>query len=226
MSTTIAIAGFTGRFARLLTQHLLAKPNQNIAITGICRTPSKVPPEIANDSRVKVVKADVKSLSELRQGVRGASVAICCYLGDDELMTDGQKLLIDACIAEKVSRYVASDYSFDYMNGLKLGDMPTKDFTLKVAQYLRWKADEIVAVHPLNGAFTEVFWAPFLGVYDEKDMKLTYWGTGDEPWELTTFSDSAQFVAEIALDQDAKGVLNSKSIKHSPLRIIADPPSC
>ena len=121
MSTTIAIAGFTGRFARLLTQHLLAKSNQDIAITGICRTPSKVLPEIANDSRVKIVQADVKSLSQLRQGVRGASVAICCYLGDDELMTDGQKLLIDACIAEKVPRYVASDYSFDYSGQSEAG---------------------------------------------------------------------------------------------------------
>ena len=104
--------------------------------------------------------------------------------------------------------------------------MPNKDFALKVAQYLRWKADEIVAVHPLNGAFTEVFWAPFLGVYDEKDLKLTYWGTGDEPWELTTFSDSAQFVAEIALDPEARGILNSKSMKQAHFRGRRDRPQC
>jgi len=124
-------------------------------------------------------------------------------------MLDGQKTLIDACIEEKVPRYIASDWSLDF-RGLKLGDHPSKDPMKLVQAYLEEKESEgkIKGVHILNGAFMEVIWAPFGGRVNVKDDSFSYYGTGDEKIEMTTYEDAANFTAEVALDPTANGFLN------------------
>ena len=129
-------------------------------------------------------------------------------------MIEGQKTLIDACIAENVSRYIASDWSLDF-RGLKLGDHPTKDPMKHVQAYLeeREKEGKIKGVHVLNGAFTEIMWAPFLGVVDAKGGVFTYWGTGDEKFEMTTYADAAAFTAEVVADPNAVGFINGELLQ-------------
>lgn len=124
-------------------------------------------------------------------------------------MIDGQKTLIDACIAENVPRYIASDWSLDF-RGLKIGDHPNKDPMKHVQAYLEEKeaAGKIQGVHVLNGAFTEVMWAPFLGVADAKEGVFRYFGTGDEKYDMTTYADAAAFTAEVAADPTAIGFIN------------------
>jgi NmrA-like family len=214
--TTIAIAGFTGRFAHLITEYLLSKPG--VTIHGICRDTSKVSSETVSNPHVRLFTADSTDTEALRKALVGASVCICCYLGPNELMVDGQQTLIDACIAENVPRYIASDYSFDY-RGLKLGDFPYKDFTLLIRDYLVEKGQAgsrggIRGVHVINGAFTEVLFSPFLGMYQaggENPSTFGYWGTGDEKWDMATLDDAAAFVAEAACDDTATGFLRGES---------------
>ena len=138
-------------------------------------------------------------------------MVICCYLGNESLMVDGQKLLIDACIEEGVPRYIASDWSLDY-RALKMGDLPSKDPMKQVYAYLqdREKEGKIHGVHVLNGAFMEVMWASFMGLFDETVPKFTYWGTGDGKSEMTTMADAAAYTAEIASDPSVTGVVNGK----------------
>lgn len=75
-------------------------------------------------------------------------------------MVEGQKRLIDACIAEKVRRYVASDWSMDFRK-LELGQHPLKDPMKHVQAYLEKKeaSNQIRAIHILNACFLEVPWA-------------------------------------------------------------------
>ena len=124
-------------------------------------------------------------------------------------MVEGQKTLIDACIAENVPRYIASDYSLDF-RGLKFGDQPTKDPMKHVQAYLEnlEKENKIKGVHVLNGGFMEVIWAPFLGWINAEKNTFEYFGTGDERIEMTTYEDTAKFTAEAALDPKANGFLN------------------
>ena len=128
-------------------------------------------------------------------------------------MLDGQKTLINACVAEGVARYVASDYSFDF-RGLKRGDLPAKDFQLKTKAYLdeKEKLGKIKGVHVLNGAFMEVLLSPFIGIYDRDSNNFRFWGTGDEPWDMTTYADTARFVAEVVCDPTATGYLHCESV--------------
>ena len=127
--STVAIAGITGQLGTLIAQALLRA--SVVQIRGFCRSKTKVSVGFSSSSHVTVVEGDSTDLAAAREAVRGCQVAICCYLGPEELMTDGQKVLIDACVAEAVPRYIASDYSLDYRN-LELGDLPSKDPMIKI----------------------------------------------------------------------------------------------
>jgi hypothetical protein len=124
-------------------------------------------------------------------------------------MIDGQKTLIDACIAEAVPRYIASDWSLDFSK-LELGQHPAKDPMKHVQAYLGEKSSKIKGVHVLNGAFMEVVWAPFLGWINAAESTFQYFGTGDEKLEVTTMKDAANFTADVAVDENADGFLNCK----------------
>ncbi len=121
-------------------------------------------------------------------------------------MIEGQKMLIDACVEEKVPRYIASDYTLDY-DQLEFGDLPSKDPMKHLVKYLEDKP--IKGVHIMIGAFIEVFWH-YLGMWDAKNYELKYWGTGDEKWEFSTYGNTAQWIAAVALDPKANGVLKCK----------------
>jgi hypothetical protein len=206
--TKVAIAGISGKFARLVTTHLLKKPH--VEITGLCRTPSKVPKDINSNARVTIFEAASTDTDKIRQAIRGADICICCYLGDETLMIDGQKRLIDACLAEGVPRFMDSGYTFDYRS-LNRGEAPQKDFCKDVQEYLQQKSDRIKGVQILNGAFMEVCFAPFYGLWDPAEPAVRFWGSGDEALEMTTYEDAAGFAAEIALDKNAVGYQSGES---------------
>jgi hypothetical protein len=203
--TKIAIVGFTGRMASLITSSLL-KSHPNVEIHGISRSLAKIDKAISSNPRIKLFEASATDTTALRRGLANTSTCICCYLGDATLMTEGQKTLIDACIAEKVPRYMASDWSLDF-RGLKLGDHPNKDPMKHIQAYLEEKTAEIKGVHVLNGAFMEVMWAPH-GFVNAAKGTFKYSGTGDEKLEMTTMEDCAKYTAEVAVDEEVDGFVN------------------
>ena len=209
--STVAIVGLTGKFARQLAGHLLSKPN--VHINGICRSPNKLPAELANNSRVSIFQASSDDVPALRKGLKGANVAVCCYLGDNNLMQEGQKTLIDACIAEGVQRYIAGDWSLDF-RALEYGQHPLKDPMKRIGDYLDEKKDKIEGVHLLNGVFMEVFWS-FSGHADTTTDTFKIWGSGNEKLDMTTYDDAAAYTAEIAADPKANGWFEGISLHFS-----------
>ncbi|KAI1374412.1 nmrA-like family protein [Hypoxylon crocopeplum] len=201
MSTTVGIAGITGKFARELAAALLKYPN--VTIKGYCRDPSKVPQSLS--SKVSLVKGDAFDAPAIRSFAAGCDVVVCCYLGDNKLMIDGQKLLIDACAAEGIPRYVASDWCLDYTK-LELGRLFPKDPMIHIKAYLDAQ-DKVKGVHILVGMFTDVFFSPAFGTFDSASATFKYWGTGDEIWEGSTYQNAAEHTAAVCVDKDAVGVL-------------------
>lgn len=122
-------------------------------------------------------------------------------------MNDGQKHLIDACEAQGVRRYLASDYSLDFTK-LEYGQLTSKDPMKHVKEYLE-KQKVVKGVHVLIGVFMDTFFSPFFGVLNA-EAKLSYWGTGEEIWESTSYANAAEFVAAVALDENAVGIQNCK----------------
>ena len=203
-STTIGIAGFTGKFARLLTSSLVEK-SPEVRIRGLARDPAKVDASISSAPNVQVFQGDAFDADKIRPFVRGCDVVVCCYLGDDNLMIEGQKLLIDIAEEEKVPRYVASDWSLDWTK-LEMGELFAKEPCQIVKKYLDGKKS-IKGVHILVGGFTDVLFAPFFRIWDPANVTFRYWGTGNEVWECTTYLNSAQYTAAACLDHEAVGVL-------------------
>lgn len=207
-STKIAIAGFTGRVAQYITTNLLQR-STNIQVVGICRDPSRVPPAIAKHPRVETWRADLTDRTTIEKALHNVSACVCCYRGDADVVTTGQRVLIDACISQNVQRYFASDFSFDY-RPLKKGQFPFKDFQLEIDNYLEKREKEgsgLKAVHILNGGFMEAILTQFMGLLDVDSKKIRYWGTGNEPWDMTSTEDTAKFTAEAICDEKATGVL-------------------
>ncbi|KAJ9396413.1 hypothetical protein DTO282F9_6711 [Paecilomyces variotii] len=201
MSTIVGIAGITGKSARCIVGELLKQ--QHVFIRGFCRDPAKLPDSIKTSPRVHITQGGSDDMKALRSFARSCSVVICCYLGDNKLMTDGQKILIDACELEGVQRYIASDYTVDFTK-LQYGQLPSKDPMILVKEYLESK--DVAGVHVLIGAFMDTFWYHWFGIWDPAQYTLSYWGTGTEVWESTSYANAAEFVSAVALDETAVGL--------------------
>jgi hypothetical protein len=165
---TVTIAAMTGKIAQLIAKHLLA--SSNVKIHGLCRTPSKLPASLTSNPLLSVSQSDPNDTYAIRSALKGSNAAICCYLGDADVMVEGQKRLIDACIVESVPRYVASDWSMDFRK-LELGQLPLKNAMKYVQAYLEEKeaSNQIKAVHVLNACFLE---APRGGLWNAQSHKL------------------------------------------------------
>lgn len=196
--TTVAIAGITGTLARLIVEKILAlpEPHSNIEIHGLCRTPSKLPKTLREHPRITLFQATAYDSDAIRGALKGVDIALCCYLGDDTVMTKGQRILIDACIEAGVPRYMAGDWSMDFRK-LELGEHPPKDAMIRTWKYLEEREEKIKAVHILNACFLE---RPWPGIFDGKKEEFTYWGSGEERWEFTTYEDAAAFTAWLVAD--------------------------
>ncbi|KAJ5375263.1 NmrA-like family protein [Penicillium concentricum] len=204
----VGIAGITGKFARCVVDHLLKQPD--ITIKGYCRDASKLPAALLASPRIHITQGQSDDKNALQTFVKGNDVMVCCYLGDHNLMINAQKFLIDACEIEGVGRYVASDYSLDFTK-LELGQFPAKDPMKHIQDYL--KSKNVQGVHVLIGIFMETFFTTSFNCWNAKEFLLSYWGSGEEIWESTTYDNAAQFVAAVARDPAAVVLGDCKSIQ-------------
>jgi hypothetical protein len=203
-SLTVGIAGITGKFAQLLASCLIEK-SLGVKIKGFARNPSKLDASISSSPEVEIFQGDAFDTEKIRPFVHGCDIVVCCYLGDDNLMTEGQKILIDLAEEENVPRYVASDWSLDWTK-LERGELFAKEPCQVVKAYLDGKKG-IQGVHILIGGFTDVVFASFFRIWDSENRTFSYWGSGSEVWECTTYLNSAQYTAAVCLDREVTGVL-------------------
>ncbi|KAL2849285.1 hypothetical protein BJX68DRAFT_255477 [Aspergillus pseudodeflectus] len=228
MSTTVAIAGLTGKFAQCIASALKTYPN--VSIRGFCRSPEKLPESLRSEDSVEIVRGEFDDEIAALEFVRGADVVICCYFGSLDVMIMGQKILIDACEKAGVPRYIASDFAVDYTQIPSSALFP-KESARIIKEYISSK--DVAGVHILTGALIETFWSELFGCWDATARCLSFWGTGDEMWDLTSYETAAAYTAAVALDRTAVGVMrfrgDRKSIRemkelfeevyHIPLRI-------
>jgi hypothetical protein len=211
MATKIGIAGITGKFGRLLARSLLRRDDTEVR--GYCRNSSNAPSWLTSIPAVTLHQGEAFGADAIRSFVRGLDVVVCAYLGDPKLMVDGQKALIDACEAEGVPRYVASDWCLDYTK-LQLGELFPKDPMIHVKAYLDQKTS-VQGVHILVGGFMDPQFSPLFGLWDPLTQTLRHWGTGDEIWEGTSYENAADFTAAVCVDKEASGVLRCESLMHA-----------
>ncbi|KAF7515008.1 hypothetical protein G7054_g14817 [Neopestalotiopsis clavispora] len=199
---TVGLAGITGKFGRLLAGKLLENPE--VALRGYARNPDKVDAALSQSPRVQLYQGEAFDGAAIKKFVTGCDVVVCAYLGDDKLMIEGQKQLIDACDEAGVARYVASDWALDYTK-LQLGELFPKDPMIHVKAHLDGKSN-VRGVHVLIGGFMDPILSPFFRVWDPESKTLQYWGEGTEPWEGTSYANAAEFTAAVIADRSAVGI--------------------
>ncbi|ODM22568.1 hypothetical protein SI65_00157 [Aspergillus cristatus] len=182
----VGIAGITGKFARRLVAHLLENDNITTTMKGYCRNPAKLPEALRLFPKLELIQGDAFDDEVIRSFIQGCDVVVCCYLGDDKLMVDGQKLLIDACDEEP--------------------SLFPKDPMIHVKAYLETKQN-VAGVHILVGGFMEPVFSPFFNIFDPESNTFRYWGEGDEIMEGTTYDDAARFTAAVVVNSKASGIL-------------------
>jgi hypothetical protein len=208
ITTTIAIAGISSKLARLVTKELLKRPG--VHVRGSYRDIDKLPNDLKHSPRISLVQSGPYDTEALRTLISGCDVVLCCYYADDGVMLEGQKLLIDLCEEEGITRYVASDYTGDYRK-LDWGDLTIKNPMKHVKAYLDARP-AVNGVHVLVGLLMETFF-DFFDVWDPEAKKISYWGTGNERWDLTSYQTAAEYVVAVALDPDAAGFFKCKIIR-------------
>lgn len=74
----------------------------------------------------------------------------------------------------------------------------------------------VKGVYLLIGALTNTFWSSWFGIWEPKDVSISFYGTGDEAWELTSYENATEFVATLVLDEKATGFQRYKLIHYVP----------
>jgi uncharacterized protein YbjT (DUF2867 family) len=209
-SKTIAIAGVTGKLGTLVATYVLEKTD--FTVHGLCRSPEKAKKLLEDHpTRFKVFAINVTSIDDVRKGIAGCNTVICTYNRmENQLMVDSSKILIQACDAEEVARFIPSEYTSDY-RALELGEVPLKDAQIQTWMYLRdGNANGTIKVkgaHVLVGIFVEAFYGLFFKIDDPK-----FWGTGNERWAFVTYESTAEYVAKVATDPNCPtGFLKCKT---------------
>ena len=196
MTKTVVVAGATGDLGRRIVRELqgvgadirvLTRPGG----TGLASSFGGV--------EVSVVEAAYSDAAALRRAVAGADVVMSAVSGTRSVIVDAQLALLRASVAEKVGRFIPSDYASDYR---RIPPRSNRNFELRREFAARLDAAPIRATSILNGAFTDMLTgqAP---IVIPKIHRVLYWSHADQVLDFTSKDDTARFAARVALDDDA-----------------------
>jgi uncharacterized protein YbjT (DUF2867 family) len=201
MTTTVLLAGATGMLGHRIAEHLLDQPDVDLRL--LLRTPP--PTGSAKAAAVedlvgrgaRVAAGDVTDPASLDRATSGSDVVISALQGGQEIIVDGQIALAEAAARHGVRRFIPSDFAID----LFAAPEGAPQFDLRRRADRAIDALELEVVHVLNGAFMDMMLDPdTAGIVDLDTGTATLWGTGDEPFNLTTVDDTARFTARVATD--------------------------
>lgn len=202
------IAGSTGMLGGLIARHLLDQDDANVQL--LVRDPAHQDPAkaAALDALVArgavVVAGDVSHPATLDAATQGVDVVVSALQGGAAVIVDGQIALAEAAVRNGARRFLPSDFALD----LFAAPAGAPQFALRREADQAIDAMPLEVVHVLNGAFMDMMLDPnTAGIVDLLTKTARIWGTGDEPFNLTTVDDTAQFTARLATDPaDVAGV--------------------
>ncbi|KAJ3110482.1 hypothetical protein HDU96_006534 [Phlyctochytrium bullatum] len=207
---TVVVAGASGVLGLLICKHLLNKGGAGLRVLALIRKSSKpVSADLqalvtSSNGRLKVVQVNYTSASDIDGVFAGANVfsVVSAVQGLADVVLDVQLALLDAAIKHKVKRFIPSDYSVDF-NLLPVGSNRNldlrRDFNTKADAKVAETGSSIQLVSVLQGCFTEIL-LEGLNLVNFKTGGVEYLGDPDLPWEFTTWDNTGEFTACVALD--------------------------
>lgn len=206
--SSVLIAGATGMLGRLIASHLLDQ--EDVAVHLLVRESAQADPGKAAqlDDLVlrgaRIVTGDVSDPASLDRSTRGVDVVVSALQGGRDVVVDGQIALAEAAARNQVRRFFPSDFALD----LFAAPVGAPQFDLRRTADAAIDALPLQVVHVLNGAFMDMMLDPdTAGIVNLQEGSARLWGSGDEPFNLTTVDDTARFTARLATDPaDVSGV--------------------
>lgn len=208
MTTTVLLAGATGMLGKRIAEHLLDQPEVDLRLLlrDAAPTDSAKAKVVAALTRrgASIVPGDVTDPATLDAATAGVNVVVSALQGGREVVLDGQVALAQAAARQGARRFLPSDFAID----LFAAPAGAPQFDLRRQAGTVIDALPMQVVHVLNGAFMDMMLDPATpGLIDVEHGTARYYGTGDEPFDLTTVEDTARFTARVATDPaDVSGV--------------------
>lgn len=208
MTTTVLVAGPTGMLGHRIATHLLDQDGVDVRLLvrgGAPSDPAKA--DMVSTLKAKgavVVSGDVSDPASLDDATHGVDVVISALQGGPDVIVDGQLALAQAAVRNGVTRFLPSDFAIDLFAAPE--GAPQFDMRREAGHQI--DALPMQVAHVLNGAFMDMMLDPATpGLINVPDATVMLWGTGDEPFDLTTVDDTARFTARVATDpSDVSGI--------------------
>ena len=213
-SEPIVLAGATGDLGGRIAAAL---GRRHVAFRAFVRPGTAVNHADLDMVGATLVEVDFHDAAQLRDACAGASCVVSALNGLEPVMIGTQGKLLDAAVAAGVPRFIPSDYSLDFTK-TRPGD--NRNMDLRRAFMALIDATPIGATSVLNGAFADLLTgqAP---IVLQKQRKILYWGSADQPLDFTAKDDVADYVADVALDAAAPRVLRIAGTTVSPRELAA-----
>jgi uncharacterized protein YbjT (DUF2867 family) len=208
MTTTVLLAGATGMLGNRIAAHLLDQSDVEVRLLLRNAAPAEAGKAEAVSALVargaSVVTGDVTEPASLDAATAGVDVVVSALQGGPEVILDGQVALARAAAGNGVRRFLPSDFAID----LFAAPQGAPQFDMRRRADRAIDALPMQVVHVLNGGFMDLMLDPGTpGLIDLDKGTAMLWGTGDEPFDLTTVDDTARFTARVATDPaDLSGV--------------------
>lgn len=209
----IVVAGAKGQLGKLICDSLISRAhneNRLVQVRGLVRkgginSVSATPgdsPEQASGQHLAIEPVDYGNEDDLKRVCAGAHCVVSALQGLEDVIVGVQLQLLRAAIAGKVRRFIPSDYAIDFT---RLPEGSNRNFDLRL-QFHR-EADQLIQksksgielTSVYQGAFTELLGSGRF-LFDYKKHRIIYFGSPDTVMELTTWKNTAEYTAAVAMD--------------------------
>ncbi|KAL9932120.1 hypothetical protein V8E36_008892 [Tilletia maclaganii] len=202
MVRRLLIVGVTGNVGVELLRYALSSASPFTHVRGLARSTHKLPEELLNAPNADFIDADAYDVDAYEHACEDVDSIVCAYRGVAELGLEAQLILLRAADRKGVKQMVLASWNYD-LSKIKLGDHEPYDMYISVLNQAEFTKN-IKVSFIVSGVFFDVLW--WFGIWDPKKEQFKSYGTGDEPWRLTSREDAARFAIESLRDGKRSGI--------------------
>lgn len=214
MKKIIVIAGATGDLGGRIVKSLLEKGAEVRALVRASTDIEKM--KNLEQMGVKVLKIDMSDSKEIAKACEGAFCVVSAVAGLRDVIIDTQKKLVDGAVMADVPHFIPSDFSIDFTN-LEVGQNRNLDLRREFHQYL--EESPIASTTIFNGPFMDLLTGQMPMILD-KQKWILYWGNPDQSIDFTTMDNTAEFTANVALDDATPRYLRIAGDQITPRQMV------
>jgi hypothetical protein len=206
----VVVAGAKGNLGKLVCASLLSRARaagQPVLVRGLVRkcgtnAMASAPEQTASEQRLVIEPVDYASDDDLNRVCTGAYAVVSTLQGSDDVLVGVQSRLFRAAVKNGARRFIPSDYSFDFTKtppGSNRNSDTRLAFHAAADRIARDTNSPIEFTSVFQGAFTELLGSGRI-LLDFTKRRVAYFGSPDTVMEFTTWKDTAEYTAAVALD--------------------------